>query len=269
MIRFTVVVLSLIFISLSSPTPEAGLWMFVGRSAARIDPETCAGMWLFDDGKGDTAKDSSGNHNDGTLKNGPKWVEGKFGKALEFDGKDDYVDCGNNPDLDNPKALTVVAWIYTSPGTTEKGVVVKGGGTSSPGWNFRIRQGIPAWALRKGDNSGYWDLFDGTDVTGKRWYHIAGTFDTKKLIRYLDGKPEQEGPTGQPYLPGDNCHIGHCIQYNAFFNGMIDEVAIIKDTLSQDDIKNIMNQGLEKALGLTAVSPSGKLTTTWGDIKQQ
>ncbi len=241
--------------------------MLTGQSSAKIDPETVAAVWLFDEGSGKIAKDASGNGNDGEFKGNPKWVVGKFGKALEFDGSDDYVDCGNNPDLDNPEALTVVAWIYTSPGTTEKGVIVKGGGTSSPGWDFRIRQGVPAWALRKGDNSGYWDLFNGTNVTGKTWYHIAGTFDEKKLIRYLDGESEQEGPTDQPYLPGDNCHIGHCIQYNAFFNGIIDEVAIIKDTLSQDDIEDIMNLGLEKALGYAAVFPASKLTATWGSIK--
>lgn len=257
--RSTLVCVSIIVISM----------ILTGQSSAKIDPETVAAVWLFDEGSGKTAKDSSGNGNDGEFEGNPKWVEGKFGKALEFDGGSDYVDCGNNPDLDNPEALTVVAWIYTSPGTTEKGVIVKGGGTSSPGWDFRIRQGIPAWALRKGDNSGYWDLFNGTDVTGKTWYHIAGTFDTKKLIRYLDGEPEQEGGTGQPYLPGDNCHIGHCIQYNAFFNGIIDEVAIIKDTLSQDDIEDIMNLGLEKALGYAAVFPASKLTAIWGSIKAQ
>ena len=112
-------------------------------------------------------------------------------------------------------------------------------------------------------------MFNGTNVTGKTWYHIAGTFDEKELIRYLDGEPEQEGGTGQPYLPGDNCHIGHCIQYNAFFNGIIDEVAIIKDTLSQDDIKSIMTDGLENTTGIAAVSHAGKLAKTWGAIKAQ
>lgn len=53
---------------------------------AKLDLGTCVGMWLLDEDKGDTAMDSSGNQNDGTLKNDPKWVEGKFGRALEFDG---------------------------------------------------------------------------------------------------------------------------------------------------------------------------------------
>ena len=50
-------------------------------------------IWLFDEGQGDVATDSSGNGNDGSLMNGPKRVGGRFGGALEFDGADDYVDC--------------------------------------------------------------------------------------------------------------------------------------------------------------------------------
>ena len=80
MTRFTVV-LSLIVISL----------MFVGKSLGKIDLETCTGMWLFDEGKGDTAKDSSGNGNDGQLMNAPKWGDGKFGTALKFAGTGDHV----------------------------------------------------------------------------------------------------------------------------------------------------------------------------------
>ncbi len=41
------------------------------------------------------AADSSGNGNNGTLTNGPVWVDGKYGKALQFDGVNDCVDAGN------------------------------------------------------------------------------------------------------------------------------------------------------------------------------
>jgi hypothetical protein len=61
------------------------------------------GAWKFDEGSGTIAYDSSGNNNHGTLYSGsnvcsnpptsgcPTWVDGKFGKALQFDGVDDYA----------------------------------------------------------------------------------------------------------------------------------------------------------------------------------
>ena len=51
-----------------------------------------------------------------------------------------------------------------------------------------------------------------------------------------------------------------------YFNGIIDEVVIFKTVLAENDINNIMTQGLSRVL---AVSPSNKLTTTWGSIKSR
>ena len=65
-------------------------------SAWAADP-TLVGWWWFDDGVGTTAADSSGYKNNGTLTNGPMWVAGKFGKAMQFDGVDDYVTVPHKP----------------------------------------------------------------------------------------------------------------------------------------------------------------------------
>jgi hypothetical protein len=81
--------------------------MFAGLSYSKIDEGSIIGMWLFDEGEGDVAEDSSGNGNSGTLMNGPKWVEGKFGEALEFSGAGDYVDTGlNSNNLTSPITIS-------------------------------------------------------------------------------------------------------------------------------------------------------------------
>ena len=67
-------------------------------AASMID--ALVGYWAFDEGKGDIAKDYSGNKNDGVLKGGPTWVAGKFGNALEFDGIDDNVEVPNMAGID-------------------------------------------------------------------------------------------------------------------------------------------------------------------------
>ena len=54
--------------------------MFTGISNAEFDLKTVAGMWFFDEGKGDTAADASENGKDGEIMNAPKWIKnGKFG----------------------------------------------------------------------------------------------------------------------------------------------------------------------------------------------
>ena len=67
--------------------------------------EGLVAYWSFDDG---TAKDEAGGNN-GTI-HGAKVVEGISGNALEFDGLDDYVDCGNDPSL-RPSSFTYELWV--------------------------------------------------------------------------------------------------------------------------------------------------------------
>jgi hypothetical protein len=70
------------------------------------------GIWLFDEGSGDIARDSSGKGNDATLVNSPAWVDGKFGKALKFNGQDTCVQTGQKL-LDGLEEFTIVTWINT------------------------------------------------------------------------------------------------------------------------------------------------------------
>jgi hypothetical protein len=85
--------------------------MLTTQSYAKIDPKTIVGMWLFDEGKGDTAKDSSGNKNDGKFKGDLKWVDGKFGKALEFPGVDEnFVEVPHDDSL-TLTTFTFAAWV--------------------------------------------------------------------------------------------------------------------------------------------------------------
>jgi len=46
-----------------------------------VDLSSAVGIWLFDEGAGDSAKDISSKGNHAKLTKGPKWVSGKFGKV--------------------------------------------------------------------------------------------------------------------------------------------------------------------------------------------
>ena len=69
------------------------------QAFGKIDPETVAGMWLFEEGVGNIAKDSSDAGNDGTIAGPKQWKEGKFGQALEFNGSDVYVEVEANDSI--------------------------------------------------------------------------------------------------------------------------------------------------------------------------
>ena len=107
-----------------------------------------------------------------------------------------------------------------------------------------------------------------TVLKADTWYHITVTHDlpNSESQIFVNGELEAEAKIEQDvntdrvvqFADGD----GDC------YGGIIDEVAIFNVALAEDDVKSIMTKGLGKATDTTAVSPSGKLATTWADIKQ-
>lgn len=67
--------------------------------------------WTFDEGTGGTAYDTSLFGNNCTINNAT-WVSGVKGNALEFNGFDSYLGCGNDSSLNfGTGNFTIMAWI--------------------------------------------------------------------------------------------------------------------------------------------------------------
>ncbi|MDP6575217.1 MAG: SdrD B-like domain-containing protein, partial [Candidatus Peribacteraceae bacterium] len=90
------------------------------------------GHWTFDEGKGVTAHDYSGQGNDGTLTNmdATDWVKdtGLPGNqfSLDFDGTDDYIDVGNsgNWNFGTTSAFTFSLWVQFDANIGTNGILL-------------------------------------------------------------------------------------------------------------------------------------------------
>ena len=101
------------------------------------------GIWLFDEGKGDEAKDSSGNGNLGKI-NGATWDKGKFGKALSFDGTDDWVEVPHSATVGFPAGTSFSITVHF------KGTKIGG---SLVGKNYEDTSQATPWYLLWDDGS--------------------------------------------------------------------------------------------------------------------
>ena len=137
-VRLALVCLSIMVIGL----------MFAGISYAAIDLKTCVGLWFLDEGQGDVAKDSSGNGNDGTLEGNPKWVNGKFGKALSFDGGAACVEVKNPSNMDLTDAISAAILLNSPADATRAFALSKNDNLS--GFRFEVKPTL-YWVLEKGD----------------------------------------------------------------------------------------------------------------------
>ena len=271
MTRFTVVVLSLITIS----------FILAGVSHTKIDKKDIVGIWLFDEGKGDAAEDASGNGNLGEI-NGAKWDNGKFGKALSFNGKDNYVKIDYSSTLDITTPFTVGAWVkcQDSTGLNYQWLYTNFDDDAARYSGFSLSlEGDTAKDLKatlviyNGGNA--WRPRGTTNIVDDQWHHTVGVWDGSLMKIYVDGKLENSFAQKTPPLEAQTeqwecigC-VGDYVDAGTEeypFLGIIDEFSIFNVALTENDIQNIMTKGLK---GITAVSPKGKLATTWGDLKQQ
>ena len=84
------------------------------RTTPSSELSELVGWWKLDETSGDTAADSSGFENDGSLENmsGNEWTVGILNGALEFDGVNNYsVDCGKDAIFDITDEITLSVWI--------------------------------------------------------------------------------------------------------------------------------------------------------------
>ena len=225
--------------------------MFAGQSYAEVDTETIVGIWLFDEGGGEVAQDSSGNGNDGTL-NGPEWTnESKFGGALEFNGADSYIEFATGESM-KTQHLTFMAWFNTRK-LDGYGHIFQTGNDwdDMAGYVFRVHQdGVAQSGLAFGPgNTATW--LTGPALEADTWYHMVLTYDGTTAILYLDGENIANG-AGQGEIMYDDQPVRIGILSNAIasvFDGFIDEVALFDVALEAEDINAIMNNGLAGIAG--------------------
>ncbi|MFQ6115022.1 MAG: LamG domain-containing protein [bacterium] len=250
--RLSLVCASLIFISL----------ILTPQSDAKINLKNIVALWLFDEGSGKVVADSSGRGHDGTIEN-PNWVDGKFGKALEFEGvggDPNYVVIPHHEDFNFGEGdFTIGLWVDSK--NVDSYIMVKRDG--GRWWNLNSSIDRPGDFFGFEYNAGANDFLDGTvKIVNTGWHHCAAVRENGVLSLYVDGEFDVSEQVGNIDSETD-IDIGGWGSENLI--GIVDEAFIANVALTQEDLKTIM-EGWEKAM---VVSPTGKLATTWGAIKAQ
>ena len=234
------------------------LFIITSLGVANVAEEGLVAYWPFDEGTGKAAADVTGNGHDGKFAGAPKWVDGKFGTALEFDGEEDHVVVSDDAELAIEENITFMAWFSPSDVLTSRRLMVKNNSIFVI-FDFGDKNSIDF--LVKPDNT----FAESTTTDWKigEWYHFAGTFDGKTMKVYVNGKLEGDVANNVPIAPSNlELWIGgdDFGRPTDFFPGVIDEVRLYEKTLTEAEIQKVMETPQD-------VEARGKLTTVWGKIK--
>lgn len=228
-----------------------GYHYFMKKKAAFLVLEDGLVLYLpFRYGSGCLAADYSGFKNNGILKpscpaNCPSWVNSKnekFGKALSFDGVDDYVDIGQPSSL-NVNYITVMAWVKFNGHIANQPTIAGRDNGNQRNWAFYQLTSTTLRFFVFASNVGISKDHTFTPTLGQ-WYHLAGTADGNHVRIYIDGVDVGTPTAYSGVIDKDvvDTQIGSdLLLAHLPFDGLIDEVRIYNRALTPAEIKEYYN----------------------------
>jgi hypothetical protein len=166
----------------------SGLWIgdAFARGPTECEPEYAGlweglvGCWVPQMGPtGDTLLDLSGYRNHGTLTNmdpATDWVTQQDGWALDFDGSNDHIDCGQGTQCSGAGPYYIAARIWCSPsqGAGLYCVVGKCSISGADGY-YLARYQSDIRVVYNGPVSAYCQTV--SPVAASTWLHVIGSYD--------------------------------------------------------------------------------------------
>ncbi|NNK61165.1 MAG: HYR domain-containing protein, partial [Flavobacteriaceae bacterium] len=169
---------------------------------------------------------------------------------IDFDGVDDFVNFKNNYDLNTNFSLE--AWVKPNSVAGNRTIISKRNiNTSNNGYDFSIENGTLKFNWYTAGSTG--SISSTVPLTTNRWYHVAVTYDGATYLLYVDGISlgTISGTLSAPDATtgAEECLLGAVDQSNAsnnivtnHFSGWMDEVKIWDVALTENQIREMMNQ---------------------------
>ncbi len=213
------------------------------------------------EGSGTIVNDGSGNAHNGTLTNGPTWVAGKDGQAVNLDGTNDYINIPDHADytLTPTVSYTWSAWIKNnnfnqwstvwSQTLNATNFFYFYAHTSSDAEAGPVTNGITVYWY---SGSSKLVLHSNNNVlTAGAWSYITVTYDASKtqasrFTIYVNGndvtnRSDVVSSGTIATIDPANIRIGSNQPYGEYLNGAVDEIRYYRRLLSLSEIQADMN----------------------------
>ncbi|HTJ86329.1 MAG TPA: LamG-like jellyroll fold domain-containing protein [Terriglobales bacterium] len=192
-------------------------------------------LWNFNELRGVTTADSSGNGNTGTLQN-VSWASNVCASCISLSGSNSYVSVSESSSLEGATQITVSMWLRpNSNGNVDPRTVSK----------------LYSWDVKLNGSSRA-PQFSATGMYGRlnyslalnQWQHLVFTFSSGVLKGYVNGKPVAF--TANTFAAGSTLplqmyglYLGTDPSRSASYKGYMDDVRIYNRVLSDTDVASL------------------------------
>jgi len=198
--------------------------------------------WAFDEGSGDIATDSAGD-NHGTIYN-PEWAEGKINGALQFNGFNTYVDCGDSEVL-GPEQMTLAMWLEPGHMGGMRYILSRANkSTDDIDYALTIHLTTQAEFTLGQLNTAPVSVLSNSTTPMNEWSHVAVSMDGSELSVYINGQLDTSaGYAERGPRQGHRLVLSSYQGSTRFFFGKLDDVRIYDTALSAVDIEALYTDG--------------------------
>lgn len=236
--------------SAKSPAQSATVATTTEAYPARVKADGATLYWRYDEGTSTFAHDSSGNLNNGFLRNGPAYrqtpaaVAGPS-TAIGFNGTDEYA--YSNRQHAQPTRFSVETWIKTT--TTRGGKIIGFGNLNQQNSNrhdkhvYMRNDGRLVFGVQSG---GTRTVATSAAYNDGQWHHVVATQGPlgQGMSLYVDGQlrasnilySTNENYPGYWRVGGDNLSGWPNRPTSNFFAGEIDETAVYPTALTGSQV---------------------------------
>jgi len=178
-------------------------------------------------------------------------------KSIQFDGIDEYIDCGVASELgfEGTDSFSISLLLKNSIETVEATIIAKTTSTNyvdGAGWMLNFDYGAGKVALRLiGSNGTKIACKCNGEVSDGTWHHLVTTYNGNQsgngINFYVDGALASRtiqinGLDSSILLPATTVKIGKQVT-NRFYQGELDEISIWNKLLNSDEVSEIYNGG--------------------------
>src|SRR5205823_3609288 len=180
---------------LAAAAPGEAAWEQGAGRAGETSTALASGLaahFPLDEAAGTEVLDAAGRLPNGRVNGAAARAEGRFGRALSFDGSS-YVDLGPAFSFDRTDPFSYGAWIY--PTSSEPGTVLSRMDDASAfrGWDLYLSGGKAYVHLIHQWDKNAIRVNTKTAVSLNEWHHVFVTYDgsskAKGVRIYVDGTP--------------------------------------------------------------------------------
>ena len=177
---------------------------------------------------------------------------------LDFDGINDYVNCGNAPAVQiSGNAITLEARVKfkSFAGSFNDGSIINKE-QNSPDYGYMLRAGSSG-IVNFNLGNGWWNELSSPSysVTIGVWHHIAATYDGTTMKIYVDGVLVASQVSANIYFSSTNQNlmIGSWSNIGRYLNAAVDEVRVWNVSRTAAEIQHYMNCELSNPTSQTGL----------------